>query len=135
MRSQRPALGLLLAWLALLSMVLASVTSLAGGVGDHPHVTPDQQTRLAQDVGHPPGAPCESQEEPPAKPRRVSVSTLAKVISPSPAVTPRSSTQLIIDLLLMAPPQHQPTIVDATATPLPTPAGLRMQRGQAPPIA
>lgn len=60
---------------------------------------------------------------------------LSKAADTLPAVVARGSSPLITAVLLAAPPQHQPVIADAPATPLPAPPGMRMQRGQAPPLA
>jgi len=125
---------MLLTWLALLSMVLGGLPALAGP-GQDMHASSSQQAQPGQETGQLPGAPCSEQEEPPAKPRRGSSTTLAKAADTTPAVFARGSSALIIAALLAAPPQHQPVIADAPATPLPAPPGLRMQRGQAPPLA
>ena len=121
MRGQRPALATVLAWLALLSMLLGTLPLLEQRLPGTAALV------LQQPAEERPGGENRLQEEAPAKPRRMA--------SARPAATPplTDSLDVLMATLAELPPQVVPTIDSAPATPLPAAPGLRVQRGQAPP--
>jgi hypothetical protein len=126
-RGQRPALATVLAWLALLSMLLGSLPLV------EPHLPGAAALVLQLPAEERQGGEQRLQEEVPAKPRRM--------VGAQPATTPPRVPQLplpesldaLMATLAELPPQVAPAIDSAPATPLPAAPGLRVQRGQAPP--
>lgn len=127
MRGQRPALATVLAWLALLSMLLGSLPLL------ETHLPGTAALVLQLPAEERPAGEHRLQEESPAKPRRMS--------SARPAAGPLRERPLprvdamdaLIAIVAELPPQTVPAVDSAPATPLPAAPGLRVQRGQAPP--
>ena len=124
MRGQRAALATVLAWLALLSMLLGALPLL------EPHVPGAAALVLQVPVEERSGGEQRLQEETPAKPRRVA--------GVRPAATPPQpplpvSLDALMATLADLPPQVVPAVDSAPAAPLPAAPGLRVQRGQAPP--
>ncbi len=122
MRGQRPALATVLAWLALLSMLVAGLPLLG-------HAPNAAATTLQQPAEERRGG--ELAEESPAKLRRVSSARPAAQAERDPA--PVESFDALIATLADLPPHVIPAIDSAPAAPLPAVPGLRVQRGQAPP--
>ena len=124
MRGQRPALATVLAWLALLSMLVAGLPLLG-------HAPNAAATTLQQPAEERRGG--ELAEESPAKLRRVaSVRATAQAKrEPPPAAV--ESFEALIATLADLPPHVIPSVDSAPAAPLPAAPGLRVQRGQAPP--
>jgi len=127
MRGQRPALATVLAWLALLSMLLGSLPLV------EPHLPGTAALVLQLPAEERQGGEHRLQEEVPAKPWRM--------VGAQPAATPPrvpqpplpESLDALMATLDELPPQVVPAIDSAPATPLPAAPGLRVQRGQAPP--
>lgn len=127
MRGQRPALATVLAWLALLSMLLGSLPLV------ETHLPGTAALVLQLPAEERPAGEHRLQEESPAKPRRMS--------SARPAAEPLRERLLprvdaidaLIAIVAELPPQTVPAVDSAPATPLPAAPGLRVQRGQAPP--
>jgi hypothetical protein len=128
MRGQRPALATVLAWLALLSMLLAILPKLG-------HAVPGsaQLVQAPMDERLPGGGESAPQEEAPAKPRRLASARAAAAPPLVPSATAADGLDALMATLVAAPPQVAPSIDSAPATPLPAAPGLRVQRGQAPP--
>lgn len=124
MRGQRPALATVLAWLALLSMLVAGLPLL----GHAPNTT---ATTLQQPAEERRGG--ELAEESPAKLRRVSSARPAAQAERDLQPAPVESFDALIATLADLPPHVIPVIDSAPAAPLPAVPGLRVQRGQAPP--
>lgn len=126
MRGQRPALATVLAWLALLSMLLGSLPLLEQRL-------PGTASLVLQQPAEERPGDNRLQEEAPAKPRRMASARPAATppYLPQPPLT--DSLDALLGTLAELPPQVVPTIDSAPATPLPAPPGLRVQRGQAPP--
>lgn len=126
MRGQRPPLASVLAWLALLAMLLGSLTVLD-------HAVPGSAALVLQlplDERPAGGGETTLQEETPAKPRRVASARTAT--APLPPALPEALDRLMATLVEL-PPQVAPAVDSAPAIPLPAAPGLRVQRGQAPP--
>jgi hypothetical protein len=123
-RGQRPALGTVLAWFAVLAMLLAGLPTLH-------HALPGSAA-LAFQLPVEERAPAESpQEEAPAKVRRVANTPVATPPrAPYPLAESLDALMATLDTL---PPQRVPAIDSAPPIPLPAAPGLRLQRGQAPP--
>ncbi len=127
MRGQRPALGTVLAWLALLSMLLGALPLL------EPHLPGTATLVLQLPAEEFPGGEQRLLEEPPAKPRRTASAKPADTAPQLPPPPSAESLEALMATLAEQPPQRVPAIDSATATPLPAAPGLRIQRGQAPP--
>lgn len=127
MRGQRPALGTVLAWLALLSMLL-------GGLPLADHHQPGVAALVLQvPAEERPGGDVRTQEETPAKPRRMASARPAATPPRLPQPPLPEALDALMATLVELPPQVVPSIDSAPATPLPAAPGLRVQRGQAPP--
>jgi len=127
MRGQRPALGTVLAWLALLSMLLGSLP-LA-----ETHLPGTAALVLQLPAEERPAGEHRLQEESPAKPRRMSSARPAAEPLRERPVVRVESIDAFLATLADLPPQTAPAVDSAPATPLPAAPGLRVQRGQAPP--
>lgn len=124
MRGQRPALASVLAWFALLAMLVAGLSVLE-------HALPGSAA-MALQLPAEERVPSESlHETSPAKLRRVASAPLAAA-KPAPQPLTEALDVLMATLDTM-PPHHVPSIDSAPPTPLPASPGLRLQRGQAPP--
>nr|WP_282246896.1 hypothetical protein [Stenotrophomonas sp. PS02300] len=128
MRGQRPALATVLAWLALLSMLLGSLPLLEQRL-------PGTASLVLQQPAEERPGDNRLQEEAPAKPRRMASARPAATPPRLPQPPLTDSLDALLGTLAELPPQVVPTIDSAPATPLPAPPGLRVQRGQAPPQA
>jgi hypothetical protein len=126
MRGQRPALATVLAWLALLSMLLGSLPLLEQRL-------PGTASLVLQQPAEERPGDNRLQEEAPAKPRRMASARPAATPPRLPQPPLTDSLDALLGTLAELPPQVVPTIDSAPATPLPAPPGLRVQRGQAPP--
>lgn len=126
MRGQRPALATVLAWLALLSMLLGSLPLLEQRL-------PGTASLVLQQPAEERPGDNRLQEEAPAKPRRMASARPAATPPRLPQPPLTDSLDALLGTLAELPPQVMPTIDSAPATPLPAPPGLRVQRGQAPP--
>ncbi len=126
MRGQRPALATVLAWLALLSMLLGSLPLLEQRL-------PGTASLVLQQPAEERPGDNRVQEEAPAKPRRMASARPAATPPRLPQPPLTDSLDALLGTLAELPPQVVPTIDSAPATPLPAPPGLRVQRGQAPP--
>jgi hypothetical protein len=124
MRGQRPALATVLAWLALLSMLVAGLPLLG-------HAPIAAATTLQQPAEERRGG--ELAEESPAKLRRVASVRAAAQAKREPPPAAVESFEALIATLADLPPHVIPSVDSAPATPLPAAPGLRVQRGQAPP--
>jgi hypothetical protein len=127
MRGQRPALATVLAWLALLSMLLGTLPLLEQRLPGTAALV------LQQPAEERPGGENRLQEEAPAKPRRMTSARPAATPPRLPQPPLTDSLDALMATLAELPPQVVPTIDSAPATPLPAAPGLRVQRGQAPP--
>ena len=127
MRGQRPALATVLAWLALLSMLLGTLPLLEQRLPGTAALVLQQPTEER------PGGENRLQEEAPAKPRRTASARPAATPPRLPQPPLTDSLDALMATLAELPPQVIPTIDSAPATPLPAAPGLRVQRGQAPP--
>ncbi|XVL67335.1 hypothetical protein PWP89_15745 [Stenotrophomonas rhizophila] len=127
MRGQRPALATVLAWLALLSMLLGALPLLEQRLPGTASLV------LQQPAEERPGGENRLQEEAPAKPRRTASARPAATPPRLPQPPLTDSLDVLMATLAELPPQVVPTIDSAPATPLPAAPGLRVQRGQAPP--
>lgn len=130
MRGQRPALPVVLAWLAVLAMLFTGLPVLE-------RAAPGSTVMVLQmpmDERPAGGGETTPQEEAPAKPRRVA-STRPAATPPQPPSLPPvvESLDSLMATLMAQPPRIVPAIDSAPATPLPAAPGLRVQRGQAPP--
>ncbi|MCF7749662.1 hypothetical protein KQ945_02805 [Bacillus subtilis subsp. subtilis] len=128
MRGQRPALASVLAWLALLAMLFATLPVLEQAVPG----SASQVLQLPIDERPAGGGDTAPQEDPPGKPRRMASARTADVPLP-PRLEPLGALDALMATLVAIPPQVSPAIGSAPATPLPAAPGLRVQRGQAPP--
>jgi len=127
MRGQRPALATVLAWLALLSMLLGALPLLEQRL-------PGTAALVLQvPAEERPGGDHRLQEEAPAKPRRMASARPATLPPRLPQTPLTESLDALMATLVALPPHVAPSIDSAPATPLPAPPGLRVQRGQAPP--
>ncbi|MFX1724093.1 hypothetical protein [Stenotrophomonas sp. AS1] len=129
MRGRQQALSSVLAWLGLLSLLLAGLPVLE-------RTAPGSTVMVLQmPMGeHPAGGGETAQEEAPAKPRRVASAHPAATPPLPPALPPVvESLDSLMATLVAQPPRVVPAIDSAPATPLPAAPGLRIQRGQAPP--
>lgn len=126
MRGQRPAFATVLAWLALLSMLLGSLPLLEQRL-------PGTASLVLQQPAEERPGDNRLQEEAPAKPRRMASARPAATPPRLPQPPLTDSLDALLGTLAELPPQVVPTIDSAPATPLPAPPGLRVQRGQAPP--
>lgn len=124
MRGQRPALATVLAWLALLSMLVAGLPMLG-------HAPNAAATTLQQPAEDRRGG--ELAEESPAKLRRAASTQATAQAERDPQPAPVESFDALIATLADLPPQVVPAIDSAPAAPLPAAPGRRVQRGQAPP--
>lgn len=127
MRGQRPTLATVLAWLALLSMLLGTLPLL------EPHLPGTAALVLQLPAEGRPGGDNRLQEETPAKPRHMTSARPAATPPRLPQPPSTESLDALMATLAELPPQVVPTIDSAPATPLPAAPGLRVQRGQAPP--
>jgi len=127
MRGQRPALGAVLAWLALLSMLLGVLPML------EPHLPGTAALVLQVPAEERQGGEQRLQEETPAKPRRMASARPAATPPRLPQPPLPEALDALMATLVDLPPQVVPSIDSAPATPLPAAPGLRVQRGQAPP--
>jgi len=128
MRGRQHALSTVLAWLGLLSLLLAGLPVLE-------RAAPGSTAMVLQmPMGEHPagGGETAPQEESPAKPRRVAGARPAPTLPPSLPPVVESLDSLMASLAAQ-PPRIVPAIDSAPATPLPAAPGLRVQRGQAPP--
>lgn len=127
MRGLRPALATVLAWLALLSMLVAALPLLEQRL-------PGTAAMVLQlPAEERPSGENRLQEETPAKPRRVAGVRPAALPPGLPPAPPAGSLEALMATLVELPPQRVPSIDSAPTTPLPAAPGLRVQRGQAPP--
>ena len=130
MRGQQHALSTVLAWLGLLSLLLAGLPVLE-------RVAPGSTVMVLQmpmDERPAGGGETAVQEDAPAKPRRVASARPAPTPPPQPSLPPVvESLDSLMATLVAQPPRVLPAIDSAPATPLPAAPGLRVQRGQAPP--
>jgi hypothetical protein len=129
MRGRQQALSSVLAWLGLLSLLLAGLPVLE-------RAAPGSTVMVLQmPMGeHPASGGETAQEEAPAKPRRVASARPAATPPLPPALPPVvESLDSLMATLVAQPPRVVPAIDSAPATPLPAAPGLRVQRGQAPP--
>ncbi|MEN4939746.1 MULTISPECIES: hypothetical protein [unclassified Stenotrophomonas] len=130
MRGQRPALPVVLAWLAVLAMLFTGLPVLER-VAPGSTVMVLQMPMDERPVG---GGETAVQEDTPAKPRRVASARPASTPPPQPSLPPVvESLDALMATLVAQPPRVVPAIDSAPATPLPAAPGLRVQRGQAPP--
>lgn len=129
-RGQRPPLAGVLAWMALLAMLLASLPVLERALpGSASGLLQAQLPVEERPAG---GGETAPQEDSPAKPRRVaSARTAAAPQLPRPE--PLGALTALMANMVALPPQVSPSVDSAPATPLPAAPGLRVQRGQAPP--
>lgn len=130
-RGQRPPLAGVLAWVALLAMLLVSLPVLERALpGSASGLLQAQLPVEERPAG---GGETAPQEDPPAKPRRVaSARTAANAPQPS-RPSPLGALDTLMATMVALPPHVSPSIDSAPATPLPAAPGLRVQRGQAPP--
>ncbi len=130
MRGRQQALSSVLAWLGLLSLLLAGLPVLE-------RAAPGSTVMVLQmPMGEHPAGGGETalQEEAPAKLRRVASARPAPAPPLPPALPPVvESLDSLMATLVAQPPRVVPAIDSAPATPLPAAPGLRVQRGQAPP--
>ncbi len=130
MRGRQQALSSVLAWLGLLSLLLAGLPVLE-------RAAPGSTVMVLQmPMGEHPAGGGETalQEEAPAKLRRVASARPAPAAPQPPSLPPvAESLDLLMATLVAQPPRIVPAIDSAPATPLPAAPGLRVQRGQAPP--
>ena len=126
MRGQRPALATVLAWLALLSMLLGSLPLLEQRL-------PGTASLVLQQPAEERPGDNRLQEEAPAKPRRMASARPAATPPRLPQPPLADSLDALLGPLAGLPAPGVATIDSAPATPLPAPPGLRVQRGQAPP--
>ncbi len=130
MRGRQQALSTVLAWLGLLSLLLAGLPVLE-------RVAPGSTVMVLQmpmDERPAGGGETTPQEEAPAKPRRLASARPASTPPPQPSLPPVvESLDALMATLVAQPPRVVPAIDSAPATPLPAAPGLRVQRGQAPP--
>ncbi|WP_282298534.1 hypothetical protein [Stenotrophomonas sp. PS02289] len=124
MRGQRPALATVLAWLALLSMLVAGLPLLG-------HAPNAAATALQQPTEDRRGG--ELAEESPAKLRRAASTRAIAQAEREPHPPTVESFDALIASLADLPPHVVPAIDSAPAAPLPAAPGRRVQRGQAPP--
>lgn len=124
MRGQRPALATVLAWLALLSMLVGGLPLL--GPATHAAATTLQQPAEDRRGG-------EVSEESPAKLRRATSTRATAQAEREPHPPTVESFDALIASLSDLPPHVVPAIDSAPAAPLPAAPGRRVQRGQAPP--
>jgi len=127
MRGQRPALATVLAWLALLSMLLGALPLLEQRLPGTAALV------LQQPAEERPGGENRLQEEAPAKPRRTASARPAAPPPRLPQPPLTESLDALMATLAELPPRVVPAIDSAPATPLQAAPGLRVQRGQAPP--
>ena len=132
MRGQRPALASLLAWVAMLALLLGSLAVVShGSVADAPSAL------LQMPLEERGGGELPLHEQAPAKLRRAALATEAPRSAPTPATEAgclRGWTVLIVSSI--APPADSRDWRDASAQPRRADApGRRQQRGQAPPLA
>ncbi|WP_244880131.1 hypothetical protein [Stenotrophomonas rhizophila] len=128
MRGQRPALASVLAWLALVAMLLTGLPVLE-------HAVPGSSDIVLQmPVEERPagGGETAAQEDAPAKLRRVASARASSTPLP-PLPEPVDALGALMATMIVLPPQVSPSVDSAPATPLPSAPGLRVQRGQAPP--
>jgi len=128
MRGQRPALASVLAWLALVAMLLTGLPVLE-------HAVPSSSAIVLQmPVEERPagGGETAAQEDAPAKLRRVASARASSTPLP-PLPEPVDALGALMATMIALPPQVSPSVDSAPATPLPSAPGLRVQRGQAPP--
>lgn len=130
MRGRQQALSSVLAWLGLLSLLLAGLPVLE-------RAAPGSTVMVLQmPMGEHPAGGGETalQEEAPTKLRRVASARPAPAPPLPPALPPVvESLDSLMATLVAQPPRVVPAIDSAPATPLPAAPGLRVQRGQAPP--
>lgn len=124
MRGQRPALATVLAWLALLSMLVTGLPLLG-------HARNAAATTLQQPAEERRGG--ELAEESPAKLRRVASARPAAQAERDPQPAPVESFDALMATVADLPPHALPAIGSVPAAPLPAAPGRRVQRGQAPP--
>ena len=127
-RGQRPALASVLAWLALVAMLLTGLPVLE-------HAVPGSSAIVLQmPVEERPagGGETAPQEEAPAKLRRMASARASRTPLP-PLPEPVDAVGALMATMLALPPQVSPSVDSAPVTPLPSAPGLRVQRGQAPP--
>ncbi len=132
MRGQRPALASLLAWVAMLALLLGSLAVVSHeGVADAPsallHMPSEERG----------GGELPLHESAPAKLRRAALATEAPRSAPAPATqTSFLRGWTILIAAAIAAPADSRDWRDASAQPRRTDApGRRQQRGQAPPLA
>jgi len=128
MRGQRPALASVLAWLALLSMLVAGLPMLERTLPGSTALV----LQLPVEERPASGGEAPLQEDTPAKPRRTASARPAPATRLRPPALPEALDTLMATLVPL-PPQTVPAVGSAPATPLPAAPGLRVQRGQAPP--
>lgn len=128
MRGQRPALASVLAWLALVAMLLTGLPVLEHAVSGSSAMV------LQMPVEERPagGGETAAQEDAPAKLRRVASARASSTPLP-PLPEPVDALGALMATMIALPPQVSPSVDSAPATPLPSAPGLRVQRGQAPP--
>lgn len=129
MRGQRPALAAVLAVMVLLGLLLAGLPVLEqahpGSAERVMQMSMDDRTGGDDDTA--------LRRQGPAKPRRAAAGQSTAPPEPAPLLP------VALDWLMATrsepPPRIVPTVHAAPALPLPAAPGLRVQRGQAPPLA
>lgn len=132
MRGQRPALASLLAWVAMLAMLLGTVPLLSQPTDAGPAAL--LQLPLEERGGGETG----QQEPAPAKLRRATLSANAAQATPAPSASPCVLTPCWTILAALAVDPHRDSRDWRPASARPPRAdapGRRQQRGQAPPLA
>lgn len=125
LRGQRPAWAVMLAWLALLSLLMASLPVLNRHLPGHAALVLQQPAEERRGG--------ETAEESPAKLRRVTTTRAADAPQRMPEPAPLDALDALMASLTVRPPHVTPSIGSAPPAPLPAAPGLRLQRGQAPP--